>query len=84
MSTSTTTRSPLIRRTAVVATTTSALLLPSATQPASARPDPGPTTVTPIGASVHHCLLQRVGTQYVRCDDLTGNGVPAPTWVHVY
>jgi hypothetical protein len=27
------------------------------------------------------CSLQRVGTQYVRCDDNTGNGVPAPAWV---
>ena len=23
----------------------------------------------------------RVGAQHVRCDDLTGNGVPAPGWV---
>ena len=34
------------------------------------------------GASVDHaCWLARVGTQFVRCDDLTGNAVPAPLWV---
>jgi hypothetical protein len=25
--------------------------------------------------------LERVGTQFVRGDDLTGNGVEAPLWV---
>ncbi|KGN42227.1 hypothetical protein [Knoellia aerolata] len=84
MSISVTTRSALIQRTAVVATATSALLLLSATPAAFARPEPGPRTVTDIGTSVQHCLLQRAGTQYVRCDDLTGNGVPAPTWVPEY
>lgn len=29
------------------------------------------------------CWLARVGTQFVRCDDLTGNGVRAPLWVRV-
>ena len=48
---------------------------------ASARPDPGESRVIPVETSSHHCLLERVGTQYVRCDDLTGNGVPAPVWV---
>jgi hypothetical protein len=44
--------------------------------PSSAREDPGP--------SISHsdrCSLQRVGTQFVRCDDLTGNGVPAPSFI---
>jgi len=27
------------------------------------------------------CQLQRVGTQFVRCDNLTGNGVAAPAWI---
>ena len=54
------------------------LLLPGMTPPsATARPDPGEAN-TLVG---DHCLLQRVGTQYVRCDNLTGNGVPAPAWV---
>ena len=46
---------------------------------AQARQDPG----TPV--PVQHVLkrpLERVGTQFVRGDDLTGNGVPAPLWIH--
>lgn len=46
--------------------------------PSSARQDagdPAPSTLT------EHCMLARVGDQFVRCDDLTGNGVPAPGWV---
>lgn len=27
------------------------------------------------------CPLTRIGTQFVRCDDLTGAGVPAPFWI---
>ncbi len=27
------------------------------------------------------CPLRRVATTFVRCDDLTGNSVPAPTWI---
>ena len=47
--------------------------------PAAARQDAGPTA-----AKVGHegeCFLERVGTQYTRCDDNTGNGVPAPGWI---
>ena len=29
----------------------------------------------------HNGWLQRVGTQLVRCDNLTGNGVQAPRWM---
>lgn len=55
--------------------------------PASAHPEPGPTII----AVAHHldgtqdagggCHLQRLGSQFVRCDDLTGNGVPAPAFI---
>jgi hypothetical protein len=41
--------------------------------------------VGPVTARVGHeaeCFLQRVDTQYVRCDNNTGNGVPAPAWIH--
>ena len=52
--------------------------------PASARQDPGsaatPTT-TSSTTNDGRCPLRRVGTQYVRCDNLTGNGVAAPAWV---
>ncbi len=48
--------------------------------PATARDDPGP----PAGAATQTlltCELERVGTQLVRCDDLTGNGATAPTYI---
>jgi len=56
-----------------------ALALGTGAAPAAARQDAGPAP-----ARVGHageCFLERVGTQYVRCDDNTGNGVPAPAWV---
>jgi hypothetical protein len=46
--------------------------------PAAARPDPG-DLISPRFSS--YCALNRIGTQLVRCDDLTGGGVPAPVWV---
>ncbi len=33
------------------------------------------------GTTPGYCPLRRVGTQLVRCDDLTGNGVAAPAHV---
>ena len=47
--------------------------------PAAARQDAGPTAAN--GGHAADCFLQRVGTQYVRCDNNTGNGVPAPVWI---
>ena len=47
--------------------------------PASARQDPG--TPIPTAEHVRACPLQRIGTQFVRCDNLTGNGVAAPGWI---
>ena len=37
------------------------------------------TTVSPV-SSEGTCPLRRLGDQLVRCDDLTGAGVAAPTW----
>jgi len=56
-----------------------AVALGTGAGPATARTDPGPPLAN-VG-HVGQCLLERVGTQYVRCDDNTGNGVPAPAWV---
>jgi hypothetical protein len=50
-----------------------------AATPATARPDPGEPVQ--VRFSYDNCLLSRVGTQLVRCDNLTGGGVPAPLWV---
>ena len=48
--------------------------------PATAWEDPGPPAGTPTQA-LYQCPLERVGTQLVRCDDLTGNGATAPTYI---
>ena len=52
------------------------VVIVSAATPSSARPEPGPSL--PPVADTRHCTIERVGTQLVRCDDLTGNGVSAP------
>jgi hypothetical protein len=57
-----------------------AVTLGTGAGPAAARQDAGPT-VTRVVGHAGGCLLTRVGTQYVRCDNNTGNGVPAPAWV---
>lgn len=71
------TNSIFTRRIPAAAATTM-LLLGATTLPASARQDPGEVAVSPAQTATHQCLLERVGTQYVRCDNLTGNGVQAP------
>ncbi len=43
-----------------------------------ALPYPSTSAYTPTREP---CWLSRVGTQFVRCDNLTGNGVRAPRWV---
>lgn len=45
-----------------------------------AQQDPG-TPSGPVVPDYSNCQLKRIGTQFVRCDNLTGNGVPAPSWV---
>jgi hypothetical protein len=58
------------------------LIAATGTAPAVARPDPGgPRTDSPSAYDSLHCPLTRVGTQFARCDHLTGAGVPAPPWV---
>lgn len=47
--------------------------------PAQARQDQGPDAT--VRGHVGACLLERVDTQFVRCDDLTGNGVPAAAFI---
>jgi len=52
--------------------------------PASARQDPGSASTPTTSSSTTdegRCALRRIGTQFVRCDNLTGNGVAAPAWV---
>ena len=54
-------------------------LLATTAAPASAKLDAGPALERQ--ATPASCPLERVGTQLVRCDDLTGNGQPAPQWI---
>jgi len=65
----------------LVPTAAAALVLLLGAGPAAARQDSGIATGSLTGQAAAHCSLQRVGGQYVRCDDLTGNGVTAPGWV---
>jgi hypothetical protein len=63
-----------------ISTTATALVLGAAlAAPATARPDAGPAVEQELTST--SCPLTRVGTQLVRCDDLTGNGVSAPLWI---
>ena len=64
----------------VISTTATALLLGAVlVTPASARQDPGPAPERESTST--SCPLTRVGSQFVRCDNLTGNGVSAPLWI---
>ena len=64
----------------IVAPAATALVLLGLTAgPTWARPDAGDRVAG--GGDAGQCLLERVGSQYVRCDLLTGNGVPAPAWI---
>lgn len=48
----------------------------------AASADTGRDALVPYdGPSFENCLLTRIGTQLVRCDNLTGAGVPAPPWI---
>ena len=70
---------PLVSRTAA-ATLLSLLFLSGSASVASACPNPGDTgPAAAVGG--HACPLERIGTQLVRCDNLTGAGVPAPLFI---
>ena len=59
-----------------------AAILASTVSPAGAVNQPDVVRSASISAlGSGNCPLDRVGTQYVRCDNLTGAGVPAPSWV---
>jgi hypothetical protein len=69
----------LARYSAVAAAAT--LLAGLAAAPATARPDPGEPVQIQDSSGYPNCPLSRIGTQFVRCDYLTGAGVPAPAFV---
>jgi hypothetical protein len=88
-------RSAISSRTLLrMATVAVIISLGAGTGPASARQDPGTPPggrqVAPNARAIPsmaelraglRCPLRRVGTQYVRCDNLTGAGAKAPAWV---
>ncbi|MGO4237237.1 hypothetical protein [Pseudarthrobacter sp. YAF2] len=48
----------------------------------AANADTGSNALVPYdGPSFENCALTRIGTQLVRCDNLTGAGVTAPLWI---
>ena len=50
--------------------------------PAMAKPDPGGLRIeTNQGSDTRSCLMERIGTQLIRCDTLTGAGTNAATWI---
>jgi hypothetical protein len=60
---------------------------------ATARPDPGDPSAEQSCTAVArghalsyepNCPLRRIGDQLVRCDNLTGAGAAAPSWVPEY
>jgi hypothetical protein len=72
-----TTRTPTRRGLAAIAVT--AFVVGLGALPAAARQDAGSAH---LGTDYPYFrTIQRVGSQYVAGDNLTGNGVPAPPWV---
>lgn len=68
-------------RRAVRVITATAVVVALSALPAAARQDPGRIDPPSPSTATYFCAPQRVGTQFVACDNLTGNGVPAPGWM---
>jgi hypothetical protein len=66
---------------AVTAAAGAGLLVALLSASATASQDRGEAVTSPVSVRSTSCPLERVGTQYVRCDNLTGAGVAAPLWV---
>jgi hypothetical protein len=58
-----------------------AFLTTAVAAPASARPEAAPAAPSTQSHGFGECSLQRIDDQFVRCDDLTGAGVRAPSWI---
>ena len=65
----------------VAGTALALLIIVGGASAAGAKPDSGGPVPTGVLTAGPDCELRRVGTQFVRCDALTGAGVPAPAWV---
>ncbi|PYI66685.1 hypothetical protein CVV68_12790 [Arthrobacter livingstonensis] len=69
---------PAPRWTGLAAALLLAFVVPA---PADARQDPVTSGGMVPVVTGQQCPLTRIDTQFVRCDALTGAGVPAPSWV---
>ena len=69
---------PLKRMTVVAA---AVALIAVAQVTANAAQDPGEPRQTRATETANNCFLTRVEQQFLRCDNLTGAGVPAPLWI---
>lgn len=58
-----------------------AILTTAVAGPASARPEAPPAAPAVQSPQLGERPLERIGDQFVRGDDLTGAGVPAPAWI---
>jgi hypothetical protein len=72
-------RTQLLARYAAAAAAATLLTGLAATS-AAARPDPGEPIPVRF-SSYANCSLNRIDTQLVRCDNLTGAGVVAPAYI---
>ena len=59
----------------------SLLVLAGVAPAAAARPNPGDVGWSRVDLEPTNCPLRRIDTQLVRCDSLTGAGVPAPLFI---
>lgn len=71
----------IARITTVAVLAIGTLLATGVAAPAFARPEPAPAAPSVQSHRIGECPLTRVGTQFTRCDDLTGAGVAAPRWI---
>ena len=74
------TRTTLLARCSAAAA--AAIMLAGLTAiPVAARLDPGELVQVQDSSGYPNCPLSRIDTQLVRCDNVTGAGVPAPAFV---
>ncbi|MHA6667699.1 hypothetical protein ACX3O0_02385 [Homoserinimonas sp. A447] len=57
------------------------LIVGGSAAPVAAAEHPGSPTQSQPSLGSGNCLLMRVGDQYVRCDNFTGAGVRAASWI---
>jgi hypothetical protein len=72
-----------ITRTGALVLAGAAFLSLAVAGPAGAIPEPPPSPQAVQYTDLRSCALTRIGEQFVRCDNLTGAGVPAPSWIPV-